>query len=98
MKPEDKMEVSEIEKFMEKYELHHLHFDVIGRVITLIIASLSLIAALAWDTALKHLFENLFGATGTLAEEMSYAIVVTILAVIISVSLGKLFVKRKDGE
>lgn len=84
-----------MEKFLEKYEIRRLHSDVIGRVATLIIASLGLIAALAWDTALKHLFEDLFGATGTLLEELSYAVVITILAVIISVSLGKLFLRRK---
>jgi hypothetical protein len=95
MKLEDKMGVSEMEKFLEKYELHRLRSDFVARVITLIIASLGLIAALAWDTALKHLFEDLFGATGTLAEELSYAVVITVIAVIISVSLGKLFGKPK---
>ncbi len=84
-----------MEEFLKKYELHRIHLDVLGRVVTLIIASLSLIAALAWDTALKHLFENWFGAAGTLSEEMFYAVIITALAVIISIVLGKLFVKRK---
>ena len=84
-----------MEKFLEKHELRHIHSDVFERIITLIIAALGLIAALAWDEALRHIFENLFGGQGTLLEEISYAVVITILAAFISARLGKLFSKRK---
>ena len=93
--PKEKFEISEMEKFLEKHELRHIHSDVFERIITLIIAALGLIAALAWDEALRHIFENLFGGKGTLLEEISYAVVITTLAAFISVRLGKLFSKRK---
>ncbi|OGE82160.1 MAG: hypothetical protein A3B10_02405 [Candidatus Doudnabacteria bacterium RIFCSPLOWO2_01_FULL_44_21] len=85
-----------MEKFLEKHELHHLHTDVLEKSITLVIAGLGLIAALAWDEALKHLFETIFGGKGTLLEEISYAIVITLIAAFISVQLGKIFSKRKQ--
>ena len=95
MEPREKFEISEMEKFLEKHELHHIHSDILERIITLVIAALGLIAALAWDEALRHLFEKLFGGEGTLLEEISYAVVITILAALISVQLGKLFSKRR---
>jgi hypothetical protein len=89
---------SEIDRFLERYELEHFHHDVFERVVTLIIAALGLIAALAWDDALKHLFETIFGGKGTLDEELSYALVITIIAALISVQLGRMFVKRKRNN
>ena len=95
MEPKEKFEISELEKFLERHELHHIHSDVLERIITLVIAALGLIAALAWDEALKHIFEKLFGGKGTLVEEILYAVVITIIAAFISVRLGKLFIKRR---
>lgn len=95
MDSKEKFEISELEKFLEKHELRRLHINVFERVLTLIIAALGLIAALAWDEALKHLFEKLLGGKGTLWEEITYAIIITVLAVLISVGIGKIFLKRK---
>ncbi len=47
MKPKEKFEISEMEKFLEKHELHHIQSDVLERIITLVIAALGLMAALA---------------------------------------------------
>lgn len=95
MEPIEKFEISEMEKFFKKHELQNVHPDVLERIVILVIAALGLIAALAWDEALRHLFEKIFGGAGTLLEQISYAIVVTILAALISVRLGKLFIKCK---
>jgi len=96
MEPSEKLEISEIEKFLEKHELHNVPSSVLERIITLIIAALGLIAALAWDEALRHIFEKLFGGRGTLFEKISYAVAVTVLAAFISIKLGKLFSKHKE--
>ena len=95
MEPKEKFEISEMEKFLESHELRHVHSDVFERIITLVIAALGLIAALAWDEALGHIFETLFGDEETLLGEISYAVVITTIAALISVRLGKLFIKRK---
>ena len=96
MESKEKFEVSEIEKFLKKHELNHIHSDVFERVVTLIIAALGLIAALAWDEALRHIFQKIFGGKVTLLEEILYALFITTLAALVSVKLGKLFSKHKS--
>jgi hypothetical protein len=90
MNIEEQMHVSEMEKFLERHELKHFHYDVFEKIITLIIAALGLIAALAWDKALHHLFEKIFGHGGTVAQDLGYAVTITVFAAIISLRLGKL--------
>ena len=58
MEPKEKFEISEMKKFLEKHELHHTHSDVLERIITLVIAALGLIAALAWDEVLNISLKN----------------------------------------
>lgn len=94
MDPREKTEISELEKFWEKYELDRVQSHVWERIVTLVIAALGLIAALAWDDALKHLFEDLFGGAGSLWEQLSYAVIVTVLAAAVSVWLGKRIAAR----
>ena len=96
MDSREKFEGTEFDRFLEKYEVHRIRDNFKQRVLTIVIASLGLIAALAWDDALKHLFERIFGGAGTLVEEVSYAIVITIFAAVISVYLGKLFTKDEE--
>jgi len=43
---------------LEKYEIERIRDNVRERVLTIIIASLGLMAALAWDEALKHLLKH----------------------------------------
>ncbi|OVE79372.1 hypothetical protein BVY00_00535 [bacterium G20] len=73
-----------------------MHTDVIEKIIILVIASLGLITALAWDTALSSLFKKLFGGEQTLLEEMSYALVITIIAAVISVLLSRSLRRKKS--
>jgi ABC-type Mn2+/Zn2+ transport system permease subunit len=94
--PREKFEIPEIERFLEKYEFEYVRSDVLERIVTLVIAALGLIAALAWDEALRHVFEIMFGSTGTLSEELSYAVIITVIAALISVYVGRSFKKRKD--
>jgi len=96
MENNDKSESTEFDKFLEKYEVQRIRDNFKERVLTIIIASLGLIAALAWDDALKHLFEHIFGGAGTLTEEILYAVIITIIAAAISVYLGKVFTKDKE--
>ena len=94
--PRDRSEFPELEKFLEKWELQHLHYDVLGRIVTLVIAAMGLIAALAWDEALRHIFDTFFTTKGTILEEVLYAVIITIIVALISVRLGKSF--RKNNK
>ena len=95
IEPLEEFKVAEFEKFMEKYELRRVRSDVLERVVTLVIAALGLIAALAWDETLKQLFDELFGGRDTLGGKFSYAVLITVIAAFISVRLGRLFGGRR---
>ncbi len=84
-----------VEKYIEEHELKHFHFNLLERSITIVIGAMGLIAALAWDEALKHLFDKIFGEEKTLNEEFFYALIVTAFAALISLTIGRAYAKRK---
>lgn len=96
MNIEEKIHIAEMEKFLERYELQHFHVDVWERIITLVIAALGLIAALAWDKALHHVFEKISGHAGSIPEELTYAVTITVFAALVSVRLGRLATSRQQ--
>ncbi|MCL5239427.1 MAG: DUF5654 family protein [Candidatus Marsarchaeota archaeon] len=48
-----------------------------------------LIAALAWNNAITPLFTKLFGTPNDLPPDLTYAIIVTIIAVIVTLWISK---------
>ena len=68
-----------------------LKVEILEKVSTLATAGFGLVAALAWNDAIKAIFEQLFPQPGgNLAASLGYAIVITILVVIITIHLGRL--------
>jgi len=57
--------------------------------ITLILGGFGLVAALAWNEAIKSLFENLFKDKGSIISKFAYAAIVTIIVVLVSMHLQK---------
>ncbi len=96
MGTEEKLKTTELEKILKEYELNRIHTDVVEKIIILVIASFGLITALAWDTALASFFKKLFGGEQTLLEEMSYALVITIIAAAVSVLLSRSLRRKKS--
>ncbi len=60
------------------------------RTITLILGGFGLVAALAWNEAIRALFSHFFEPAGEILGKFIYAIVVTIIVVVISVELQKI--------
>lgn len=58
-------------------------------MITLASASLGLVAALAWNEAIKETIKKILGTGESLAALYTYAILATILAVVVLTMLGK---------
>ena len=58
-------------------------------MIALASTSLGLVAALAWNEAIKATIQQLFGADDSLAGLYTYAILATVLAVAVLVALGR---------
>jgi len=61
---------------------------VLQTMITLAAASLGLVAALAWNEAIKALIKKLLGEDDSLAGLFIYAILATLIAVVVLLILG----------
>lgn len=64
--------------------------EIRDRVLTLSTAAFGLVAALAWNDAIKALFAEFLGAQEGILALFIYAIAVTILTVIITMQIAKL--------
>ncbi len=53
-----------------------------------------LVAALAWNEAIKSLFENLFKDKGSIISKFVYATIITVIVVIVSIQLQRLGRKK----
>lgn len=67
--------------------------QVKAQIITLLTGAIGLIAALAWNEAVKALFVKIFGEANGLAAKFGYAVVVTIIVVWMTMRLAKLNVQ-----
>ena len=65
------------------------------RVITLILGGFGLVAVLAWNEAIKTLFETIFPKQSELIGKFIYAIIVTIIVVLVSLRFRKIFQKKE---
>lgn len=73
-----------------KAEVANLHKATHAQIFTLIISAFGLVVALAWNTAIQSIFVLIFGKASSVAAMLSYAIIVTIIAVIVTVYLSRL--------
>ncbi|MDD2473872.1 MULTISPECIES: DUF5654 family protein [unclassified Methanoculleus] len=72
--------------------------EVIGNIAALITAAFGLVAALAWNEAIQELFRIIFGDQSSLVAMMAYAIVVTIIAVLATIWIGRAAARAKGEE
>jgi hypothetical protein len=67
-----------------------LRVEVLTKMIDLATAGFGLVAALAWNDAIKAIFDAIFPKAGNIAAQLIYAVVVTVFVVFITLRLGKL--------
>ena len=72
--------------------------EVIEKIAALVTAAFGLVAALAWNGAIQELFKLIFGEQSTLVAMFVYAVVVTIIAVIAVVLIGRAAAKTKGED
>jgi hypothetical protein len=65
----------------------------IKNITGLMTAAFGLVAALAWNTAIQSIFALVFGKASGIYAMVTYAVVVTIIAVIVTVYLGRVMGK-----
>ena len=62
----------------------------IQTMISLASAAFGVVAALAWNGAITALVKQIFGSGGQIVSLFVYAVLITVIAVIVMVNLGKL--------
>ena len=68
---------------------------VVDKMSALITAAFGLVAALAWNEAIKAIFKEIFGSAEAIAPMLAYAITVTIAAVVLTVLVARSLSKMK---
>lgn len=69
--------------------------EIIEKISSLVIAAFGLIAALAWNGAIQAIFKEVFGTAEGIGPMLTYAVVVTIIAVVATVWIGKIAEKKE---
>jgi len=69
--------------------------EVIEKIAALITAAFGLVAALAWNGAIKAIFLRVFGTSEGIGPMLIYAILVTIIAVLATIWIGKVAERSK---
>ncbi|MDQ3851479.1 MAG: DUF5654 family protein, partial [Thermoproteota archaeon] len=62
--------------------------EVIEKIAALITAAFGLVAALAWNEAIQEIFRLVFGEQSGVWAMIFYAVVVTIIAVLVTIWIG----------
>jgi hypothetical protein len=66
---------------------------IVQTMITLASASLGLVAALAWNEAIKETIKQIIGAEDNLAGLYTYAILATFIAIVVLIILARIAAK-----
>ena len=71
---------------------------VLDKIAALVTAAFGLVAALAWNEAIKAIFKEVFGETDSIGPLLIYAIVVTIAAVILTIIVARSVANAKKDS
>jgi acyl-CoA reductase-like NAD-dependent aldehyde dehydrogenase len=72
--------------------------EIIEKIAALITAAFGLIAALAWNEAIQAIFVAVFGEASSIAAMITYAVIVTVIAVLVTIWIGRRAGKAKGEE
>ena len=67
----------------------------LDKIAALITAAFGLVAALAWNDAIKAIFKEIFGTADAIGPMLAYAIVVTIAAVVLTIIVARAVANAK---
>jgi hypothetical protein len=71
--------------------------EVMDKIAALLTAAFGLVAALAWNGAIRAIFEAIFGSADNITAMLIYAVVVTIIAILVTIWIAR-SVKRAKEE
>lgn len=83
----------------KRAKLGKLQQEVRERTLGYVIAAFGLVAGLAWNDAIKALIEYLFPLQeNTLSAKIIYALLITLVVVICTIYLNRLFKKDENNQ
>jgi len=71
--------------------------EVIDKFASLITAAFGLVAALAWNGAILAIFKKIFGTAEGILPMLIYAVIVTLIAVFVTIWIGGAAEKSKKA-
>ena len=74
-----------------------LKTEVLDKIAALVTAAFGLVAALAWNDAIKAVFREIFGTADAVGPMLIYAILVTIIAVILTIIVARAAANAKNS-
>lgn len=66
-----------------------VRIELVEKMSALITAAFGLVAALAWNSAIQNLFNQFFGESQTVSAQITYALIVTVIAVYVTFVMGR---------
>ena len=72
--------------------------EILDKLSALITAAFGLVAALAWNGAIRAIFEEVFGSADNIAAMLIYAVIVTLIAVFVTIWVARAVNKAKGGR
>lgn len=83
---------------MAKTENRKLHIEIVRQMLTLATSGFGLVAALAWNSVIQEFVKNYIqklipGKDTSILSLFIYAVIVTVLAVLVTLQLSKLLSK-----
>jgi TRAP-type C4-dicarboxylate transport system permease small subunit len=82
---------------IQKKEESHMKVEILDKIAALLTAAFGLVAALAWNGAIRAIFEKVFGSADNIPAMVVYAVVVTVIAVLVIIWIARV-VRRAKGE
>lgn len=74
-----------------------LRTEVMTQIAALVTAAFGLVAALAWNGAIQAIFKAIFGTSDSIPAQLSYAVIVTIVAVVATILIAR-SISNAKGE
>lgn len=71
--------------------------EIAAQLLTLATSALGLVAALAWNDAVQAVFKEYFPAAGGVVAKFTYAVIISMLIVVVTINLTKLSNLAKNG-
>ena len=73
-----------------------MKLEILDKIAALLTVAFGLVAALAWNGAIQAIFRHFFGTADNIPAMLVYAVVVTIIAVLVAIWIARAVKRAKD--